>query len=379
MLEYPEFGYYRYLNHTFFDKFEVFEAALACRDHAPIVEFVFPAADALGDCTLEPEADLAELYRRRARRLREQYDYLILMYSGGADSDQVLTTFLKGGIFLDEVRTVYPMRFIERLPAAATPDDPLGLLHEYRNATVVGLRLVRALSPRTRINVVDNTDAFLGDMAEWTLALPGPRISGGTHGLYGGVKKVREGIDLQRHADALNRKVGVIFGVEKPYLRLIGDDLSFFFSDAGRVGVEHVWQHGDQLLYRPEMFYWGDPVITLKQAHVIKRALQNNPAALADVRGRHVNVYVTNGIPGIDLGLIYRDWDWRYQQRDKQRNEELLPAFLGPRVAGIAAERTRFYNDRYGRLTTVARLTDRPPRVGLTETLTRLYQLGSIA
>ena len=46
---------------------------------------------------------LSELYRRRAEQLRNDYDYLILMYSGGADSENILDTFVTNNIHLDEV------------------------------------------------------------------------------------------------------------------------------------------------------------------------------------------------------------------------------------------------------------------------------------
>jgi hypothetical protein len=35
----------------------------------------------------EPVDSLSDLYRRRAQQLRDQYDYIVLCYSGGADSD----------------------------------------------------------------------------------------------------------------------------------------------------------------------------------------------------------------------------------------------------------------------------------------------------
>jgi hypothetical protein len=54
------------------------------------------------DWTIEPEEDIYELYRQRAIQLREKYDYLVLMYSGGIDSTTIFNTFLDHGIKLDE-------------------------------------------------------------------------------------------------------------------------------------------------------------------------------------------------------------------------------------------------------------------------------------
>ena len=55
------------------------------------------------DWTVEPTDDIYELYRQRAQQLREKYDYLVLMYSGGIDSHTVLETFLQNNIKLDEI------------------------------------------------------------------------------------------------------------------------------------------------------------------------------------------------------------------------------------------------------------------------------------
>jgi hypothetical protein len=44
--------------------------------------------------SIEPEQSLDQLYDRRANDLREKYDYLILSYSGGADSHNILMALL---------------------------------------------------------------------------------------------------------------------------------------------------------------------------------------------------------------------------------------------------------------------------------------------
>ena len=46
------------------------------------------------DWTVEPTETLAELYKKRCEQLREKYDYLVLYYSGGADSDNILNHFI---------------------------------------------------------------------------------------------------------------------------------------------------------------------------------------------------------------------------------------------------------------------------------------------
>lgn len=51
----------------------------------------------------EPNVNINEFYRRRAQQLRDSYDYIVLQYSGGPDSQNVLDTFLNYDIPLDEI------------------------------------------------------------------------------------------------------------------------------------------------------------------------------------------------------------------------------------------------------------------------------------
>jgi hypothetical protein len=55
------------------------------------------------DCQSEPEESLSQLYAIRAKQLREKYDYLVLHFSGGDDSTNILETFVRENIPLDEI------------------------------------------------------------------------------------------------------------------------------------------------------------------------------------------------------------------------------------------------------------------------------------
>jgi len=51
----------------------------------------------------EPTENYLDLLDERCRQLRDKYDYLILYYSGGADTETVLQSFLRSRTFLDEI------------------------------------------------------------------------------------------------------------------------------------------------------------------------------------------------------------------------------------------------------------------------------------
>jgi hypothetical protein len=50
-----------------------------------------------------PELSLGDLYRLRAEKLRQEHDYVVLMYSGGPDSTNILDTFCDNGLRIDEI------------------------------------------------------------------------------------------------------------------------------------------------------------------------------------------------------------------------------------------------------------------------------------
>ena len=59
------------------------------------------------DDTKEPTSTLSELYTTRCHQIRNAYDYVVIFYSGGSDSDNILQHWLKSGCKLDEVATMW--------------------------------------------------------------------------------------------------------------------------------------------------------------------------------------------------------------------------------------------------------------------------------
>jgi hypothetical protein len=55
------------------------------------------------DWTMPITKSLKELYRDRAQQLRDSYDYIILHYSGGQDSNNMLHSFIDNNIHLDQI------------------------------------------------------------------------------------------------------------------------------------------------------------------------------------------------------------------------------------------------------------------------------------
>jgi hypothetical protein len=105
-----QFGFYKVGDLKFYSKLQ----ALEMQQHTNICptwhfnESTFKSID----WSIEPKESLSELYKKRAQQIREKYDYIVLWYSGGADSHNVLMSFVKNNIFIDN-KKLFPVNFDE--------------------------------------------------------------------------------------------------------------------------------------------------------------------------------------------------------------------------------------------------------------------------
>jgi hypothetical protein len=186
----------------------------------------------------EPAEDIRDLYRKRAEQLRNKYDYIIVAYSGGADSSTVIDAFVDNGIHLDEIITSYPVAAIDRLKHCFDSFDqsPKNLMFEYTEAVVPKLNEVRYKSPKTKITVLDHTETaieLINDNKLHMLPVAGfgaaPSLAG--HHLIG--KRLRE---VNEH----HSNVCFLIGIDKPRLgyNIIHKRFGVFFDD-----VSTCWGH----------------------------------------------------------------------------------------------------------------------------------------
>ena len=103
-IEFTKHGYYLVNGIKTLSKFEAWQFA---KGNFADIQFIYND-DLMSsyDWTEEPTEDIYELYAGRARQLRNDYDHLVLLYSGGIDSHVILETFLQNGLRLDEICTL---------------------------------------------------------------------------------------------------------------------------------------------------------------------------------------------------------------------------------------------------------------------------------
>jgi hypothetical protein len=211
--------------------------------------------------TFEPPEHIDELYLRRAKQLREKYDYIVVMYSGGSDSSTILKTFVRNGIKVDEVATYGGWSH-----SVDKYDDPVNLEITYAATEM----LKQCVNLGIKVNYLNMLDHFEKSYSspDWVYDAD-PRINPDNH------LKFHTANGRQDLIDMVDRglKVALVFGHDKP--RIVFKDNAFFLTylDVGALAT-NVWPQ----MFEPgyvgpamEFFYPNVdvPEIMIKQGHMI--------------------------------------------------------------------------------------------------------------
>ena len=102
---------------------------------------------------IEPTKSLKELYKKRAEQIRHDYDYIILAYSGGIDSHNILETFYFNKILIDEILMVGSF---SQDKTKGSDDNHNGEIYHMAYPTVTSTMKL----PNTKITTFDYTELF---------------------------------------------------------------------------------------------------------------------------------------------------------------------------------------------------------------------------
>ena len=101
---------------------------------------------------------MPELYRLRAQQLRDKHNYLVLCYSGGADSDNILEVFLRNNIKLDEILVEQSLKLFESIGFhPSTNKDYSNWPSEWYLVVKPKLDQIAKLYPNIKITIIDNS------------------------------------------------------------------------------------------------------------------------------------------------------------------------------------------------------------------------------
>jgi hypothetical protein len=284
----------------------------------------------------EPELDILELYKIRARQIREMYDYVIINYSGGSDSETIVDAFLNAGCYIDEIVTIWNRKHTKHVVTDPNFTTPKNIEAEFELTTRPGLERIKNASPTTKITYVDVSDATVDcyqklDGEEWLL-----NTVEHLHPQF----VTRWSFTRERHQLlTLDRglKTAVLFGVDKPRICIKNGKYYTYFIDTiansfrGGVNLNILDYNNAEYVF----FYWTPdmPEIVIKQSQMIRRWFELNPALksiinwpIMDHRNRQAYEIITRSIvyPQWNLNTfqcaktsstVYTEWDdWFFKE-----------------------------------------------------------------
>jgi hypothetical protein len=236
---------------------------------------------------IEPTESIENLYAARAKQLRDTYDYIVLVYSGGIDSHVALESFLSNNIKVDEIITCYNSKL----------EKTSKFNQEIYNIAIPYLESLKNLD--TKINLIDigpiienqfydnvHLNTFLyasnGSLNAWTSALRSGHFK-----------------MLNSHHCEIARKgksICYVWGFEKPTILLDNTSYTFRYYDfaidvASKNYINKYIYKNELKMFTDEAFFISKemPEINVKQCHLIINYFNKSNSLHEDlVEDRHL-------------------------------------------------------------------------------------------
>lgn len=303
------------------------------------------------------EESLESIYKRRAQQLRETYDYIILYYSGGSDSGNILKTFVDNNIFLDEIilQIVEP----DRKNLNETDRSARNLYGEVEFVAIPEVQKIQhKISPNTKIRIQDIAKPTLEILSkdDWF-----ENYVPGSAWTIGGL--ARQYLPMNDHillkVMDKGKKTCHLLGVDKPLVWYDGSNYYAFFSDNNAYHITTVEMNYTKYWnedYITEFFYWTRdmPEIVIKQAQEIVKECEldlNKKRMWSDTFKKHIGEYRSIMHPIIypnlpDPKLVTKkpnfsnaleregldDWFWATADNKAKSNLVQIIDYLEPRI-----------------------------------------------
>jgi hypothetical protein len=250
------------------------------------------------DWTVPIATPLLEIYKNRAQQLRDRYDYLMLYYSGGADSSNILRAFVENNIFLDEIVMQLPEPTRQSFNSVDTTEA--NYYSELEYSAVPYLNKIRnKLHPNTLIRYQDFAKPGLTALEKDHWLEQVPLCTNITISAI--CRQITQNTDshILKIYDS-GKSIAQILGIDKPLVHFDGSNYYGYFMDTSTYHyVSPVDFNNTELSnsqYTTEFFYWTPdmPEIVVKQAQDIKRNCEIDPWAkfmASESHKRHISEY----------------------------------------------------------------------------------------
>jgi len=272
-LEYTKHGYYLVNGIKTLSKFEAWK--LSGGDMAN-VSFIFnDDVFKKEDWTVEPIEDIQSIYAQRAIQLRKDYDYLVLMYSGGIDSHVMLKTFLENNIRIDEICTF----------SNSDVEEKTGKLNqEVFNKAIPFVQTLDLKKLGTKFRHIDIGKLVID---QWSDEFYFENFHHFTHGPQWHVirsHKFKANIKDHMELNLKGKRVCYIWGHDKPQIFLRNNQYCYKVVDTcvdfgARQYVNQMMLKENFLNFYDEAFYISRefPKIIIKQCHLLVNEMKKIP------------------------------------------------------------------------------------------------------
>lgn len=298
--EFLKYGYYQVDQFRTLSKFEAWQ--FATKNNMPIDQIVYNYNDekfAKFDWTVEPTKSIDELYRDRALELRQKYDYIVMIYSGGIDSYVALQTFIDNNIKVDEI-VVYSncfSEFFNKEPMAKAVPHAQSLELEKLGTRFslidIGPKLQDQFTDQRHLN--DYFYTVNGLVNPWSYYIRSGKAK---------LDNFPHHIELSKR----NKQVCYIYGLDKPNLMIENDHYVFRYVDGTPdLGVKNFINktiYGSDLAnVHDEGFFLSmdSPEIVIKQAHMLATKLNTI------VSRNHPQLVGVTALKSGDTSVVFED------------------------------------------------------------------------
>jgi hypothetical protein len=296
---------------------------------------------------------LTELYRQRAQQLRDKYDYLVLYFSGGSDSSNILDTFIKNKIKLDCVYVKMPFDAINSSLHTPNKQDKsaYNFNSEWDYAIKPRLEWLAKNHPEIKIELSN-----ISGLNESTKFNDNSFI--GANNFYSPINILRKGTYSNFELSCIdkNKTVGQISGIDKPMLAQ---------SPQGVVSMKFV----DDFLHTVnacsfnqlgvELFYWTIdlPELAFEMAYQVFQYYNHNPRERYLVPGKEY-LAMSDDIRHacrekffMDIkSICYPYWDNAIFQTEKPRHRLRIDKdvwfYKSPEFIGVMKTWSYYYKSR---------------------------------
>lgn len=313
-----KFGYYQIGDVKTYSKVEAIELS---KIYNKFPQWVFNDLEfSAYNWQVEPVESLTELYARRAKQLRETYDYIVLFFSGGADSSNMVNAFVDNDIAFEEIAT---------LDYWGVESDPNSYFHQEQfQVSYPRIQQLKDAGVNFKHRRIDLSEISKQVLKDDTYRINRAYYSNTFWGTNHFAKSfVRETTPDYQQLIESGKKVVFVWGSEKPRI----------FNENGRYCVKFA-DHTDttvptrtQIVNREweydEFFYWAPECadIVCKQGHIIKNFLSRYQI---DCNYRDYRSNDLVNLPALESVFKDRAWASEYQAGFSYRR--LIDALIYP-------------------------------------------------